>query len=129
VRFTGEVPDIRPLVASSAVFVCPIREGGGTRLKILNALAQGIPLVATTMAVEGIGVRHGVHALLADDEAGFASAAQRLFEDPSLARELARAGRLLVESRFSWNEIGRDLRDACDGIVSRSKVAATEASR
>jgi glycosyltransferase involved in cell wall biosynthesis len=119
--FTGFVDDIRPHIARSAVYACPIFDGGGTRLKILDTLSQGIPLVATTMAVEGVGIEPGRHALLADDADGFAAAVGRLFDEPALGRRLALAGRELVERNFGWEAIGRRLRavyaDAAGGAA------------
>jgi len=108
--FTGFVDDIRPYIARSAVYACPIFDGGGTRLKILDTLAQGIPLVATTMAIEGVGIESGRHALLADEAEGFAAAIGRIFEEPALGERLALAGRQLVEQRFGWEAIGKRLR-------------------
>lgn len=110
VEMTGEVEDIRPFVAKSAVYVCPIHEGGGTRLKILDAMAQGIPLVATTMAVEGIGIKADEHALLADDAIGFARLVIEVIRRPELGRKLAAAAYDLVAASYSWESIGIRLR-------------------
>jgi glycosyltransferase involved in cell wall biosynthesis len=118
VTFPGEVPDIRPIVSQSAVYVCPMLEGGGTRLKILDALAQGIPLVASRLAVEGIPARDGQEALLADEARPFADAVCSLFDDPTSGDRLARAGRALVESIFAWDVIGARLRRAYQAGVS-----------
>jgi glycosyltransferase involved in cell wall biosynthesis len=124
VNFPGEVPDIRPIVSQSAVYVCPMLEGGGTRLKVLDALAQGIPLVATRMAVEGIPARDGHEALLADDARSFADAVCSLFESPAIGERLALCGRVLVESSFSWDVIGARLRGAYQaGIATRGTEA------
>src|SRR4029079_15834193 len=71
IRFVGEADDIRPLVRASAVFACPMHEGGGTRMKILDAMAQGVPIVATRMAVEGIDVVDGETGLLPDEPSVF----------------------------------------------------------
>jgi len=120
-KFPGEVPDIRPLVSRSAVYVCPMLEGGGTRLKILDALAQAIPLVATRVAVEGIPARNGHEALLADDPRSFAAAVCSLFEDLSAGERLAHAGRALVESSFDWKAIGIRLRAAYATAVSKGE--------
>jgi sugar transferase (PEP-CTERM/EpsH1 system associated) len=106
---TGEVADIRPFVARSAAFVCPIRDGGGTRLKVLDALAQRIPLVATPLAVEGIRLRDGDQVMLADAGPTFAAAIKRLFENPAKAQAMADRGREFVEREFSWQRVGREL--------------------
>ncbi len=119
--FTGFVDDIRPYVARAAVYACPIFDGGGTRLKILDTLAQQVPLVATAMAVEGVGVESEHHALLADDAEGFAGAVGRIFDDPALGDRLATEGRQLVEGRFGWTAIGEMLRGVYEGVAARSE--------
>lgn len=124
---TGEVEDIRPLVRRSAVYVCPIHEGGGTRLKVLDTMAQGVPMVATTMSVEGIPVQPGSHVLLADSPAEFSEAILRLFHDPELGRRLARSARELVEREFGWQAIGDRLRVAYQRIqLAKSPVPCAE---
>ena len=117
--FTGFVDDIRPLIAASAVYACPIFDGGGTRLKILDALAQQIPLVATTMAVEGVGVVSGRHALLADTADEFADCVATIFSDPARGVEIASAGRRLVEQNFGWPSIGSRLVAAYRTAIDR----------
>lgn len=128
VVFPGEVPDIRPIVSRSAVYVCPMLEGGGTRLKILDALAQGIPLVASRLAVEGIPARNGHEALLADDARPFADAVCSLFDDPATGERLAQCGRALVESCFSWGVIGARLRAAYQAGIASSGIQSCAAS-
>ena len=115
---TGFLDDIRPTIARAAVYACPIFDGGGTRLKILDTLAQQVPLVATSMAVEGVGVHSEQHVLLADDADGFAAAVARLFDDPALGARLAAAGRSLVEQRFGWEGIGARLRDVYRSVLA-----------
>lgn len=117
--FAGFVDDIRPIIARSAVYACPIFDGGGTRLKILDTLAQQIPLVATTMAVEGVGVEPGRHALLADTAEDFVDGIASLFEDPTLGANLAAAGRELVEEHFGWSSVGARLVAAYRGARGR----------
>jgi glycosyltransferase involved in cell wall biosynthesis len=117
--FTGFVDDIRPYVAGAAVYACPIFDGGGTRLKILDTLAQQVPLVATPMAVEGVGVESGRHALLADDAEGFCASIGRIFDDPGLGARLAAEGRRLVEDRFGWTAIGETLRRTYQEVAVR----------
>jgi glycosyltransferase involved in cell wall biosynthesis len=117
--FTGFVDDIRPYMAGAAVYACPIFDGGGTRLKILDTLAQQVPLVATGMAVEGVGVESGRHALLADDAEGFCAAIGRIFDDPGLGARMAAEGRRLVEERFGWKAIGEALRRTYREVTMR----------
>jgi polysaccharide biosynthesis protein PslH len=106
VRLAGHVRDVRPLVANSAVCVVPIRIGSGTRIKILEAMALGTPVVATPKAVEGLEVENGIHLLIADSAAEFADSTLRLLRDASLARQLSHNARALVEQKYDWSIIG-----------------------
>jgi sugar transferase (PEP-CTERM/EpsH1 system associated) len=118
VRVTGRVDDVRPYVAGAAIYVCPIRVGGGTRLKVLDALAMGKPVVATATAVEGLELRAGEHYLRAETPPEFVAAIGRLEEDAELGRRLAAAGRDLAVRRYSWDVIGRRLDEAYRTAVS-----------
>jgi glycosyltransferase involved in cell wall biosynthesis len=103
---TGEVSDVRPYLAGAAVYVVPMRIGGGVRLKLLEALALELPVVSTSMGAEGLaGLRAGEHCLMADDATGFAEATLRLLGDPALGRRLGAAGRLLACQRYDWSVI------------------------
>jgi len=106
VHLTGYVDDIRLPVAGSAVCVVPLRQGGGTRLKILEAMALGTPVVATSKGAEGLDVVDGEHLLIADDPAAFAEAVVRLLRDPALRARLAQNARALVEAHYDWAHIG-----------------------
>jgi glycosyltransferase involved in cell wall biosynthesis len=95
--------------------VVPLRHGGGTRLKILEALAWGLPVVTTSVGGAGLGLVDGRHALIADEPQAFAAAIERLLRDDDLWRDLSRAGRALVESRYDWQSIATDFVAAmCD---------------
>jgi polysaccharide biosynthesis protein PslH len=98
----GLVPDIVAELAASDLVVVPIWQGGGTRLKVLEALATARPIVGTRLGVSGIGAKHGEHVLVADDPGDFASAAASLLGDPARARGLAAAGRDLAQ-RYRWS--------------------------
>ncbi len=100
--FAGRVPDVAPYLKRANVCVAPIFSGSGTRLKILEYLAAGRPVVATPKAAEGLAVEHGRHLLLADGTA-FAEALVRLARDRGYAEALAQAGRELVATRYSWD--------------------------
>jgi hypothetical protein len=117
VRLTGFVDDIRAEVAGAAVCVVPLREGGGTRLKILEAMALGTPVVSTSKGAEGLSVTAGEHLLIADDAAGFARETARLLGDEGLRRRLAENGRRLVETRYDWQQIGRRYADLVERMV------------
>jgi glycosyltransferase involved in cell wall biosynthesis len=107
--FTGYVPDIRPLVADSRVCVAPIRIGGGTRLKILEAMALGTPVVSTLKGVEGLQVKHQHDVWVADDALAFALAVVRLLEDEDLRQSMAGHARRTVEQTYGWSVIGERL--------------------
>jgi polysaccharide biosynthesis protein PslH len=103
VEVPGFVDDLRPHIARASAVVVPLRLGGGTRLKILEAMAMGRAIVSTTVGAEGLEVRPGEDLLVADDAAGFAAAAGRLLDEPALAARLGAAARRLVEARYSWD--------------------------
>lgn len=111
---TGKVPDVRPYVQQSAVYVVPIRVGGGTRLKVLDAMASGKALVSTSIGCEGIAVTAGRDLLVADDPAAFAAATIDLLRHPERRTELGGAARQLVERTYAWPVIGDMLFAAYD---------------
>lgn len=102
----GWVPELADLVASAAVVVVPLRAGGGTRLKILEALSLGRPLVSTTVGAEGLDLVSGRDLRLADPPAEFAAQVIALLDDPDAARSLGRAGRAAVRAHYDWSTIG-----------------------
>lgn len=104
-RVHGFVPDVRPYFEQAAVAVCPIRDGGGTRVKILDNLAMAKPIVSTTIGTEGIDIVPDRDLLIADDPASFIDAISRLFEDDALRRTLSTNARRLAEQRYSWEII------------------------
>lgn len=108
VRITGTVPDIRPWLWGSKVSIVPLRVGGGTRLKIYEAMAAGIPVVSTTVGAEGLEYTDGENILIADSPEQFADGCVRLLSDPDLARRISGNARDLVASRFSWDRVASD---------------------
>ena len=104
--------DMRPILGRAAVCICPLLEGGGTRLKILDALAMGKPMVTTTIGCEGLRVTHGENILVADTPRGFADSIVQLFENQGLRRKIGAAGRALVEREYCWEKIGEQLEQA-----------------
>jgi glycosyltransferase involved in cell wall biosynthesis len=109
---TGFVEDVRPSLDEASIYICPIRDGGGTRLKVLDALAMGKPLVATGLAVEGLSMVEEQHYLRAETPSEYVTQIARLEQDPSLRRKLALAGRELVLQRYAWEVIGEKLERA-----------------
>jgi glycosyltransferase involved in cell wall biosynthesis len=110
VIFHGFVDDIRILMNRSAAFLCPISDGGGTKLKVLDALAMAIPLVAHPVACEGIDVTHGQSVLFAQSPEEYGQAMDRLLGDPAFAESLGRKGRDLVVKTYSAEGIGAQMR-------------------
>ena len=118
---TGRVPDVRPYLAGAAVTVVPVRIGGGTRLKVVEALAMGKAVVSTSLGCEGLAVRSGENVLLADDAGGFAGAIVRLLAEPQEARRMGLAGRKLVVEHYSWARACAALEELYDSIDRRSQ--------
>lgn len=119
VHFSGYVDDIRPVVGSHAVCVAPLREGGGTRLKILEAMALGTPVVSTTKGAEGLNVIDGEHLLIADEPQAFAAAVVRLLADDELRRRLSDNARRRVEECYDWKSIGQQFVSLVENTVQR----------
>jgi glycosyltransferase involved in cell wall biosynthesis len=128
---TDTVPDVRPYVHKSAVFVVPLRMGGGTRLKVLEGLAMEKAVVSTSLGCEGIDVTHERHLLIADGPQAFADSVLRLSSDRELAARLAHQGRVLVERQYTW-EIVVDRLEGFYGQLlgaAASRPAAAHISR
>lgn len=122
VTVTGTVNDVRPFIAEGAVYVVPLRAGGGTRLKIFEALAMGKAVVSTTLGAEGLAMEPGRHFVPADGAREFADAVVALLRDDTRRRAIAAAGRTLVEERYSWAQVAlpfeRHCQSAADGYDS-----------
>ncbi len=118
VTLSGYVDDVRLLVAGAEVCVVPIREGGGTRLKILEAMALGTPVVATIKGAEGLDLVDGEHVLLRDTPGNFAAAVARVLGDSVLRRHLERSARALVEQQYDWEMIGARFVDLVEDTVA-----------
>lgn len=112
VTVTGTVPAVQPYLRSASVAVVPLLVGGGTRLKILEALATGKAVVTTAVGCEGLALTPGEHALIEDDPDTFAAAVVALLRDSALRAALGAAGRALVEARYSWEHCAELLLEA-----------------
>jgi sugar transferase (PEP-CTERM/EpsH1 system associated) len=108
VRVTGTVADIRPWLWGSRVSIVPLRVGGGTRLKIYEAMAAGLPVVSTSIGAEGLDYRHGENILVADTPAAFAEACLEALADQALARKITANARQMVGDHFSWDRVVDD---------------------
>jgi sugar transferase (PEP-CTERM/EpsH1 system associated) len=118
VRLTGWVDDIRPFLARGSVCIVPLRIGGGTRLKIFEAMAMGKATVSTTIGAEGLPVRSGENILLADTPQDFADAVISLFRDFNRRRSLGSAARTLVEQNYSWQKIAESFSHTLEDVVA-----------
>jgi sugar transferase (PEP-CTERM/EpsH1 system associated) len=125
VEVTGRVDDVRPYMREAAVYVVPLRIGGGTRLKIFEAMAMAKAVVSTAVGAEGLPVTGGEHLLLADEPRGFARAVVRLLRDLDRRRAIEQAARQLVVSQYDWSVVAGDLESA----LTRFAAAAREPAR
>jgi len=114
--------DIRPWIAKGAVFVCPVIDGGGTRLKLLDAMSSGKAIVTTQIGAEGLGIESGAQAMIANSDDEFVEMTLRLLRDPSFRSELSARAREYVERHFSWATIGKDLEAAYSSLEERSTL-------
>lgn len=117
--FHGFVDDIREHVADAVLFLCPLRVGGGTRLKLLDAMAMGKAIVSTTIGAEGLNVEHQEQMLLADTPEAFSEAILTLLSDQDLRNRLAASAREFVVKNYSWGSIGNILLDAYECVARR----------
>jgi sugar transferase (PEP-CTERM/EpsH1 system associated) len=106
---TGMVADVRPYLARAKVAVVPLLVGGGTRLKILEAMASGKPVVATSVGAEGIDARNGEHLILADSPEEFARAVLAFLDDPRRCADIGRLARSFVAQQYDWKSVAHSL--------------------
>jgi glycosyltransferase involved in cell wall biosynthesis len=102
---TGHVPDVKPHIASASLSLAPLLEGGGSRLKILEAMAIGTPVIATSKGAEGLAVEHGKHLLIADTPKNFSDSVISTLRDENLSNHLAHNAKILVEQTYDWSVI------------------------
>lgn len=118
VTFTGYLEDLRSELARCWACVVPLRQGGGTRLKVLEAMGVGVPVISTAKGVEGLGLMPDKHYLQADDPSAFATQVQRLWASPHLRTALVTQARALVEQRYDWRIIGTRFVDLIDDVAT-----------
>ena len=109
---TGRVDDVRPHIAAGSVYIVPLRIGGGTRLKIFEAMGMAKAIVSTTIGAEGLPVTSGKDIAIADEPASFADAVVRLIRDDAARQRLETAARTLVVQRYDWSAVAQDFEDA-----------------
>jgi len=125
ITLTGYVEDIRPLVHAASCYIVPIRIGGGTRVKILDAWAMGCAIVSTTIGCEGLSARDGQNILIRDDPEEFAVAVANLLADPLLRERLGQEGRRTAIAEYSWEALEPKLRSAYLALLSDRRALGT----
>jgi sugar transferase (PEP-CTERM/EpsH1 system associated) len=123
VEVTGRVDDVRPHIALGAVYVVPLRIGGGTRLKIFEAMSMAKAVVSTTIGAEGLPVTNGRDIEIADEPARFAQSVVRLMRDVETRRSIEAAARRLVVDRYDWSAVAQDFEDALRRVVQKEPIA------
>jgi glycosyltransferase involved in cell wall biosynthesis len=123
IEITGFVEDIRPVITAASVYVCPILDGGGTRLKLLDAMALGMPIVSTPVAAEGLDAEDGTHLLIRECDTRFVDAVVACLEDPQRCSELGGAARSLAVRRYDWSIVGEEL------VRAYRRVGSSERTR
>ncbi|WP_038165654.1 glycosyltransferase family 4 protein [Verrucomicrobium sp. BvORR106] len=127
---TGTVPDVRPHLAQASVMILPLQVGGGTRIKVFEALAAGLAVVSTSVGVEGLPVTHGEQALIVDTMPAFTEATLSLLRQPEHARKLGQEGRRLVEENFSWQAASQKFKMLCEPLTrQQSQPIAAQIQR
>ena len=118
VAVTGTVADVRPYYKEATALIVPLRLGGGTRLKIIEAMAMGLPVVSTTVGAEGLEITHGENILIADDADSFRASILELLADAELRARIAQAGQQ-VAHRYDWMELSKPFIDLVESVVER----------
>lgn len=119
----ADVPAVPPFLGRARVAVVPLRIGSGSRLKVLEALAAGRPVVGTTIGVEGLEAVAGRHLLVEDEPEAFARAVVMLLTGDDQAQALARSGRELIDASYSWPQIGRRYADLLERLLTEPRDA------
>ncbi|MCM3871176.1 MAG: glycosyltransferase family 4 protein [Pyrinomonadaceae bacterium] len=122
IMVTGRVDDVRPFIEKAAAYVVPLRIGGGTRLKIFEAMAMEKAIVSTTIGAEGLPIRNDEELILADTPAAFASSVVRLLQDQALARSLGQRAAAKVRETFGWHRVAENFAAICENTVNKAAV-------
>lgn len=122
ITVTGRVDDVRPFLERAALTVVPLRVGGGTRLKIFEAMAMECPVVSTTVGAEGLPLQPGEHLLLAETGSALAEACLGLLHRPEAGRLMAQRGAALVRENFSWDVVAERFEQICADVAGGSKI-------
>jgi sugar transferase (PEP-CTERM/EpsH1 system associated) len=118
IKVTGTVDDVRPFYREAFAAVVPLKVGGGSRLKILEAMAAGVPVVSTTLGAEGLDVHDGSDILLADTNEQLAEKTISLIESEELRQRITSAGRALISERYDWSRLGANLSEIYQQLLA-----------
>ena len=124
IRLTGWVEDIRPFVARGSICIVPLRIGGGTRLKIFEAMAMNKAVISTMVGAEGLAVRAGENIVLADTPVDFASSVVSLLRDPNRRKRLGTSARTLVQENYSWPKVAQGFARTLQDVIDRRLTPA-----
>lgn len=113
---TGFVDDVRPYLDNADIYICPITDGGGTKLKVLDALAMGKVIVGNQEAFEGIDVLHGESAMIANDANEYLMSINELFSNPQLKSKISKNARQLIESKYDYVSIGKTFHESIESL-------------
>jgi polysaccharide biosynthesis protein PslH len=119
---TGRVEDVRPYMDRAAVYIVPLRIGGGTRLKIYEAMAMEKAIVSTSIGAEGLPVTNGEEIVLADEPEAFADAVVKLFKHQELADEIGQRAAARVRKEFGWDTVADSFAAICERAISHEKA-------
>jgi polysaccharide biosynthesis protein PslH len=122
IEVTGRVDDVRPHIAAGSVYVVPLRIGGGTRLKIFEAMSMGKAVVSTTIGAEGLPVTSGRNIVIADEPARFAQAVVHMIRDVDARRRIEAEARSIVVDRYDWSAVAQDFEEALGRVVANAPL-------
>ena len=122
INITGTVEDVRPYLTESEVYVVPLRIGGGTRIKIFEAMAMALPVVSTPIGAEGLSVKNGENILLSDQPEEFADNVIKLLQDQKNREEIGEKALTLIQKRFSWGAVTEVFETLCQHIIKERKA-------
>jgi glycosyltransferase involved in cell wall biosynthesis len=126
IELTGTVPDVRPYLRQMDVFVAPLQIGAGTKLKVLEAMASGLPVVGTDIALLGLAGQDGTHYRRANDDASFVQAVCQLAQQPDERQRMGRAARELVEASYGWAAITENLANGLLAALAERRAGAAQ---
>ncbi|MFT5105480.1 MAG: glycosyltransferase involved in cell wall biosynthesis [Verrucomicrobiales bacterium] len=121
IEVTGTVDDVRPYLARCAFLIVPLLSGGGTRIKIMEALAAGVPVVSTSIGAEGLGLVDGEHLLIADSAEDFAAAVSRMAADPAMRKRLSAGGSALARAEYGWARATAIFMHHCENVLTERR--------